>query len=199
MIAEAVCRCTEGRSAIGWNDGPPIDRGEVETVRIALARKLGGFEMEIEDRSRLLAVPRGAVGSWLASRRALLGALESLGPLGGRLSASISHSDGAGLAAVWLPPDGGRIGVDLERLDRALSPGALARIRASFHLEPGEDPLAAWCVREALFKADPQTPLALSGYRKVGEEWISPGGLRSRAELVRNGRWMGAVAACRSA
>ena len=70
------------------------------------------------------------------------------------LRASLSHS-GDYCIAVAASPDGPWIGVDLEPLARPLPPG-LAEVVAPYRM-PKDRPLLAFCVKEAMFKA--QFPL----------------------------------------
>ena len=78
--------------------------------------------------------------------------------LGGQFNISISHADGAGLAAVGSTIDSGTVGVDIETtksvslalVSRVLAPSELARLSGDGIAPPG---LVLWTAKEAAMKA----------------------------------------------
>lgn len=118
----------------------PTEYSPTPEDRIGLSKRLKEFKMnsELSD----------AEGWWL-SRNALLAALEKTGqPF---RSFSLSHTGGIGIAVVSNCPG---IGVDVERKGRICSERLSKRIRNQ--VEAATTDMQAWCLLEAVYKADDQ-------------------------------------------
>ena len=94
-------------------------------------------------------------GHQLAPSRAIAARPDRLPDLPPGIHASLSHS-GDHCIAIAAPPDGPSLGIDIEPIGRPI-PENLAEMVMPYRLPAGRDALLAFCIKEALFKA--QYPL----------------------------------------
>lgn len=94
-------------------------------------------------------------GHQLAPSRAIAALPDRLPDLPPGIHASLSHS-GDHCIVIAAPPDGPSVGVDIEPMGRPI-PENLTEMVMPYRLPAGGDALLAFCIKEALFKA--QFPL----------------------------------------
>jgi len=140
-------------------------------VRLLVAARLAELEREIAGRGLALDVPetlrrrifappteRDArrIGEWVRSRAALVDALSRALEEGASLVGfSLSHTNGLGVAAVRASVQiagDARIGIDVERANRAVSSRTKLRMAHPDDLVEPSDPIALWTLKEAIFK-----------------------------------------------
>ncbi|SMO69048.1 4'-phosphopantetheinyl transferase family protein [Paracoccus laeviglucosivorans] len=166
---------------------PPLLPAEAEAVARAVPKRRQEFAIG----RAALRLAIAEAGHVLAESRAIPPRSDRQPDLPPGLRASLSHS-GAHCVAVAAPAGGPSIGIDIEPCDRK-PPDGLAKVVAPYRMS--EDlPLLAFCVKEAMFKA--QYPLtgrmldfsavpavlrgervrACMGARLIGARWGIAGG-----------------------
>ena len=130
-------------------------------IRDLLPAEAAVIQRAVPKRQKEFAAGRAALrlaisraGHDLAADRPILPRADRVPDLPAGIRASLSHSGGF-CVAVAAPGGGPSVGVDLEPCDTAL-PDGLAATVAPYRMSP-DQPLLAFCVKEAMFKA--QYPL----------------------------------------
>ena len=133
-----------------------------DSVPLLLPEERAAIERAVPKRRREFALGRMALraaireaGHDLSDAQPIAARPDRQPDLPPGLHASLSHS-GDYCIAVASPPGGASIGVDLEPMTRPLPEGLAETVMPFRLLGPG-DPLLAFCVKEAMFKA--QYPL----------------------------------------
>ena len=152
-------------------DAFPIERRRQDWLagRVAAKRALRATMLERGSR----VTPYRAIEIWNDVTGAPRFTVDRRPELSRQLNISISHTNGAGLAAVGSTIDSGTVGVDIETtrslslalVSRVLGPSELARL-SSEHIAPM--PLVLWTAKEAAMKA---ANAACTALRHVELSW----------------------------